>query len=85
MLVLSRRPGESIVVPGCDLTVTVLGTKGNSVRLGISAPQHLAVYREEVWRQLETHPAINPATDSEAAGEHRQHHFTNAGASDVTR
>jgi carbon storage regulator len=71
MLVLSRRPGERIVVPGCDLTVTVLGTKGNSVRLGISAPQDLAVYREEVWKQLKPDSANNPASDSQAVGEHR--------------
>ena len=51
MLVLSRKPGERVVVPHCDLVVTVIATKGKAVRLGISAPQDLAVYREEVWQQ----------------------------------
>jgi carbon storage regulator len=50
MLVLRRKPGERIVVPGCGVTLTVLAVEGKSVRLGISAPATLAVYREEVWR-----------------------------------
>jgi len=50
MLVLSRKCGERIVVPGCALTVTVLAVKGNNVRLGFSAPLDVDVYREEVWR-----------------------------------
>jgi carbon storage regulator len=51
MLVLSRRPGEQILVPQCELAVTVLAVEGNTVRLGISAPADLAVYRDEVWRR----------------------------------
>lgn len=52
MLVLSRKLGEQIVVPDCELTVTVIAVKGNTVRLGVSAPRDLAVHREEIWRQL---------------------------------
>jgi carbon storage regulator len=52
MLVLSRKLGERIVVPDCDLVVTVLAVDGNRVRLGISAPTQIGVYREEVWREL---------------------------------
>jgi carbon storage regulator len=52
MLVLSRKLGERIVVPHCALAVTVLAIHGKAVRLGISAPAELAVYREEVWLQL---------------------------------
>jgi carbon storage regulator len=52
MLVLSGKPGERLVVPHCDLVVTIIETKGKAVRLGISAPESLAVYREEVWQQL---------------------------------
>ena len=52
MLVLSRRIGERILMPHCDLAVTVLATEGNTVRLGISAPADIAIYREEVWHQL---------------------------------
>ena len=57
MLVLSRKIGERIVVPQCKLVVTVIATKGKAVRLGISAPEDIPVYREEVWQQLcqETH------------------------------
>jgi carbon storage regulator len=52
MLVLSRKIGERLVVPHCDLVVTILAAKGGAVRLGISAPEEIAVYREEVWQQL---------------------------------
>jgi carbon storage regulator len=52
MLVLSRKPGERILVPYCELAVTVLAIEGNNVRLGISAPADIAVYREEVWLRL---------------------------------
>ena len=52
MLVLSRKLGERIVVPHCELAVTVIAVEGNTVRLGISAPEDIAVYREEVWQQL---------------------------------
>ncbi len=51
MLVLSRKPGEQIVLPDCAVEVTVLAVKGNTVRLGISAPSGIAVYREELFRQ----------------------------------
>ena len=52
MLVLSRKLGERIVVPQCELAVTVVGIEGNKVRLGISAPTDVGVYREEVWQQI---------------------------------
>jgi carbon storage regulator len=52
MLVLSRKSGERVVVPHCDLVVTVLAVDGKTVRLGISAPEEIAIYREEVWQQL---------------------------------
>jgi carbon storage regulator len=50
MLVLSRKPGERILVPHCELVLTVLAVEGKTVRLGISAPAEIAVHREEVWR-----------------------------------
>ena len=57
MLVLSRKPGERVVVPHLELALTVPAVEGKTVRLGFSAPEDLAVYREEVWQQLsqETH------------------------------
>jgi carbon storage regulator CsrA len=51
MLVLSRKLGERIVVPQCRLTITVSAIQGNTVRLAISAPAEIEVYREEIWRQ----------------------------------
>ena len=57
MLVLSRKVGERILVLNSNVVVTVVSVKGNQVRLGVSAPANVAVYREEVWRQIgrETH------------------------------
>jgi len=51
MLVLSRKAGERIVVPQCELTVTVLEIAGSRARLGFSAPPGIAVHREEVWQR----------------------------------
>jgi carbon storage regulator len=52
MLVLSRKIGERILVPDRELAITVVAIEGNRVRLGISAPTDIGVYREEVWRNL---------------------------------
>jgi carbon storage regulator CsrA len=52
MLVLTLRPGEVIVVPHSELTLTVIQIEGKKVQLGLSAPQERDVDREEVWRQL---------------------------------
>jgi carbon storage regulator len=51
MLVLTRRPGESIVV-GQDIVVTVIEIKGGQVRIGIDAPRDIDVYREEIYEQV---------------------------------
>lgn len=52
MLVLTRRANQSIVIDG-QVTVTVLEIRGDQVRIGIDAPKHVAVHREEVWVELE--------------------------------
>jgi carbon storage regulator len=52
MLVLSRKLGERIVVPEIDFTLTVVAIEGNSVRLGITAPSEIGVYREELWHRV---------------------------------
>lgn len=52
MLVLSRKLGERIVVPQCDLELTVIAVEGATVRLGISAPAEVGVFREEVWFKI---------------------------------
>ena len=48
MLVLSRKRGERIVIPGCSITITVAAVKGDRVRLGIAAPAEVAILRGEV-------------------------------------
>lgn len=52
MLVLSRRPGESIMI-GAEVVVTVLEVSGDTVRIGVRAPRHIAVHREEVFLVLQ--------------------------------
>jgi carbon storage regulator len=51
VLILTRRVGEAIMV-GTDVTVTVLGVKGNQIRLGIDAPRDVAVHREEIFARI---------------------------------
>ncbi len=52
MLVLSRKLGEQIVLPHCEVTVTVLGVSRNRVRLGVAAPSGTAVHRREIWSRI---------------------------------
>lgn len=51
MLILTRRVGETVMI-GSDVTVTVLGVKGNQVRVGVNAPRDVAVHREEIFERI---------------------------------
>lgn len=52
MLILTRRVGETLMI-GDEVSVTVLGVKGNQVRLGVNAPKDIAVHREEIYQRIQ--------------------------------
>ncbi len=63
MLILTRRAGETVMI-GSDVTITVLGVKGNQVRIGINAPKDVAVHREEIYERIQGEKAAEAAGDS---------------------
>ena len=64
MLILTRRIGETLMV-GDDVTVTVLGVKGNQVRIGVNAPKEVAVHREEIYQRKKKEKSGDGAASEE--------------------
>ena len=62
MLILTRRVGETLKV-GNDVDVTVLGVKGNQIRIGIKAPKNVAVHREEIFDRIQREAALAEKAD----------------------
>ncbi|HEY4367204.1 MAG TPA: carbon storage regulator CsrA [Steroidobacteraceae bacterium] len=71
MLILTRRVGETVMI-GNDVTVTVLGVKGNQVRVGVNAPKEVAVHREEIYERIKR--------EEQAAGDATKHPVTGTGS-----
>jgi len=69
MLILTRRVGETVMI-GDDVTITVLGVKGNQVRVGINAPKHVAVHREEIYERIKREQQSDGAAEKPAPTEY---------------
>ena len=70
MLILTRRVGETVMI-GDDVTITVLGVKGNQVRVGINAPKSVAVHREEIYERIKREQQAGgqrPGSDGQPRG-----------------
>jgi carbon storage regulator len=65
VLILTRRPGERVVINE-DILITVMGVSGHTVRLGITAPEGVSIYREEIWLAVKEENRAAAAADPEA-------------------
>jgi len=62
MLILTRRVGETLMI-GDEVTVTVLGVRGNQIRIGVDAPKDVAVHREEIYERIQTEKVVGKRTE----------------------
>lgn len=62
MLILTRRVGETLMI-GDEVTVTVLGVKGNQVRIGVNAPKDVSVHREEIYERIKKEQSESKSSD----------------------
>jgi carbon storage regulator len=65
MLILTRRVGETVMI-GNEVTVTVLGVKGNQVRIGVNAPKDVAVHREEIYERIKREEDLDSRAGAQA-------------------
>jgi len=63
MLVLTRRPGEEVVLPDLGISMKVLGINGNQVSVGLTAPSEVRIFRGEVWARVQVAPVGLPIPD----------------------
>ncbi len=61
MLVLSRKCGEKIVIPEHNIVLTVLEVRGDRIRMGIDAPSHVQIHRQEIWQRIHSEEPVPAA------------------------